>query len=119
MRRQNFNRREWLGVLKKAKLSGMGFTFHDLRHSSATMLLQNGESIASVSNRFGHSKVSATLDYYAHALPRDDARSADAFEKRLTQYTARDYESRSRSQSKRALAPAGDNGRSAAAAAKF
>ncbi len=90
MRRQNFNRRDWLCILEKARLSGMGFTFHDLRHSCATMLLRNGESIASVSKRLGHSKVSTTLDYYAHALPRDDARSADAFERRLAQYSARD-----------------------------
>lgn len=90
MRRQNFNRRDWLCVLEKAKLSGMGFTFHDLRHSCATMLLRNGESIASVSRRLGHSKVSTTLDYYAHALPKDDARSADAFERRLARYSARD-----------------------------
>ncbi len=90
MRRQNFNRRNWLSILEKANLSGMWFTFHDLRHSCATMLLRNGESIASVSKRLGHSKVSTTLDYYAHPLPRDDARSADAFKRRLAQYSARD-----------------------------
>ncbi len=86
MRRQNFNRREWPAVLEKASLSDNGFTFHDLRHSCVTMLLRNGESIANVSRRLGHSKVSTTLDFYAHALPLDDPRSADTFQRRLNRY---------------------------------
>jgi integrase len=88
IRRQNFNRRDWARIMRKAGLSGMGFTFHDLRHSCATMLLRNGETIANVSKRLGHSKISTTLDYYAHALPQDDARPAHAFEERLRRYGA-------------------------------
>lgn len=86
LKRQNFNRRDWARIMRKAALSGLGFTFHDLRHSCATMLLRNGESIANVSKRLGHSKISTTLDYYAHALPQDDARPADAFEQRVRRY---------------------------------
>jgi integrase len=86
IRRQNFNRRAWAGIMRKAGLQSQGFTFHDLRHSCATMLLRAGESIANVSKRLGHSKISTTLDYYAHALPQDDARPAEAFERRLRQY---------------------------------
>jgi len=86
IRRQNFNRRDWVRIMGKAGLSGLGFTFHDLRHSCATMLLRNGETIANVSKRLGHSKISTTLDYYAHALPQDDARPADAFEQRVHRY---------------------------------
>ena len=56
-----------------------GFTFHDLRHSCATMLIRHGESIANVSKRLGHSKISTTLDYYAHALPEDDLRPCRCF----------------------------------------
>jgi hypothetical protein len=52
------------------------------------MLLRSGEHIANLSRRFGHSKVSTTLDYYSHALHKDDARSGDAFEKRYRGYAA-------------------------------
>jgi len=50
------------------------------------MLLRNGETIANVSKRLGHSKISTTLDYYAQALPQDDARPANPFEERLRRY---------------------------------
>jgi integrase len=50
------------------------------------MLLRNGESIANVSKRLGHSKISMTLDYYAHALPQDDSRPADACEEPVRRY---------------------------------
>lgn len=59
---------------------------NDLRHSCATMFLRNGETIANVSKRLGYSKVSTTLDYYAHALPQDDARPANAFEQGVRRY---------------------------------
>jgi len=88
IRRQNFNRRDWARIIRKAGLSGLGFTFHDLRHSCATMLLRNGETIPNVGKRLGHSKISTTLDYYAHALPQDDARPANAFEERIRRYGA-------------------------------
>lgn len=41
-------------------------TVHQFRHSHATFLLQNGIMINEVSRRLGHSKVSTTLDIYAH-----------------------------------------------------
>lgn len=51
-------------------------TFHGLRHTAATLLLQAGTSIRVVADRLGHAKVSMTLDVYAHALP--DAQQAAA-----------------------------------------
>lgn len=89
MRRQNFDRRVWQRLLEKAEdESGLSFedvVFHTLRHTCATMLLQAGEPIADVAARLGHSKVSTTLDYYAHALP-DNQRPADRFSARLAFY---------------------------------
>jgi integrase len=51
-------------------------TFHGMRHTAATLLLQAGTSIRVVADRLGHAKVSMTLDVYAHALP--DAQQAAA-----------------------------------------
>lgn len=51
--------------------------FHEARHSHASQLLDAGESIVVVSRRLGHSRVSTTLDIYAHRLPSADRDLAD------------------------------------------
>ena len=43
---------------------------HDCRHSAATMLLEAGTPVHTVSQMLGHSKSSITLDIYAHAVDR-------------------------------------------------
>jgi integrase len=43
--------------------------FHGLRHTCATLLLQAGTPVHVVSERLGHSKVTMTLEVYAHVLP--------------------------------------------------
>jgi integrase len=43
--------------------------FHDLRHSAATLLLAQGVSPKYIAELLGHSRVSFTMETYAHALP--------------------------------------------------
>ncbi len=43
--------------------------FHDLRHTSATLMLNHGVPIIVVSRRLGHAQPSITLDVYGHLLP--------------------------------------------------
>jgi integrase len=43
--------------------------FHDLRHTSATLLLARGVNARVVSERLGHGSVAFTLGTYAHVLP--------------------------------------------------
>jgi integrase len=45
-----------------------GLRFHDLRHSSVSLLLGRGESMADVSRRVGHSGIGTTVDTYGHLL---------------------------------------------------
>ena len=54
-------------------------TVKNLRHFHATLMLQNGENPVIVSKRLGHSKVSITLDIYAHVLPGWQQEAAEAF----------------------------------------
>lgn len=54
---------------------------HDLRHTSASILISAGVDIATVARRLGHSKISVTLNTYTHALPDIDQTAADALEK--------------------------------------
>jgi len=45
-----------------------GLRFHDLRHSSLSLLLKSGEPMADVSRRAGHSGIGTTVDTYGHNL---------------------------------------------------
>lgn len=50
---------------------------HDLRHTSATLLIAQNVDIRTVANRLGHSKTSVTLDIYSHALKQLDKQASD------------------------------------------
>lgn len=50
---------------------------YGLRHLHATLLIQNGENIVSVSKRLGHSEPSITTDVYAHYLKEHDIKVSD------------------------------------------
>jgi Phage integrase family len=43
--------------------------FHDLRHTFASRLLQNGESPAYVKEQMGHHSIKVTVDIYGHLVP--------------------------------------------------
>jgi integrase len=65
------------------KAAGVGpLRFHDLRHTSATLMLSAGVHPKVVSERLGHSGVAITLDTYSHVLPglqEEAANLLDAF----------------------------------------
>ena len=50
---------------------------HAFRHSMASILINNGTDILSVSRRLGHTRASTTLNFYGHILQEADARSSD------------------------------------------
>lgn len=50
---------------------------HDLRHAHATLLLEEGLSIAAVAERLGHSSPLVTSSIYAHGTRVADRRAAD------------------------------------------
>lgn len=53
-------------------------TFHQLRHTNASLLIGQGVDVATVSKRLGHADKSVTLRTYAHALKEHDKEAADA-----------------------------------------
>jgi len=53
--------------LKKAGMRHL--RFHDLRHSFASYLIANGESLAYVRDQMGHASIQITVDTYGHLIP--------------------------------------------------
>ena len=54
---------------KAIKASGVkNIRLHDLRHSHATILINNGINIVAVSKRLGHADIETTLKTYTHLL---------------------------------------------------
>ena len=71
---------------KIARRAGLeGFTFHSLRHTHASIMLQQGVSSKTVAERLGHSTVVITLDTYSHLTPGVKEDAADRFEEALRQ----------------------------------
>jgi integrase len=67
-------RREFKAILERADLPTM--RIHDLRHSTATILLTQGVHPRVVMEALGHSQVSLTLDTYSHVSPTLQAEAA-------------------------------------------
>ena len=61
-------------VLKRAGLPKV--RFHDLRHTFATVALQNGVDIKTVSGMLGHYSAGFTLDTYAHVTTQAQREAA-------------------------------------------
>ena len=75
-------RREFKPLLKKAGLPQI--RFHDLRHTAASLMLNNGVPVIVVSRRLGHAQPSITLDVYAHLIPSKQQEAAALMDELLT-----------------------------------
>jgi len=63
------------------KRAGVGrVRFHDLRHTFASLLLDQGESIKHVQTQLGHSSPTLTLNVYAHLIKPSNQESAQKLE---------------------------------------
>jgi integrase len=54
--------------------------FHDLRHAFATLIIESGEDLGTVSRILGHADFSTTADVYAHLTPTMLDRAAERME---------------------------------------
>jgi integrase len=67
LHKSNFERRVFHKLLAKAGLRRV--RFHDLRHTFASRLLQNAESLVYVKDQMGHHSIQVTVDIYGHLVP--------------------------------------------------
>ncbi|HWQ43808.1 MAG TPA: site-specific integrase [Desulfosporosinus sp.] len=54
--------------------------FHDLRHTSASLMISQGVSLKNVSSRLGHSSITITADIYTTALQSADKEASNKLE---------------------------------------
>jgi integrase len=59
--------------------------FHGLRHTAATMLINQGIPDKNISGRLGHSNISTTIDIYGHLLRSADKEAAARLEEYYTE----------------------------------
>lgn len=52
-------------------------TFHQIRHTNASLLISQGVDISTVSKRLGHADKSITLKIYAHAIKEYDTTASE------------------------------------------
>lgn len=66
-----------------SKTLSISFNFHSLRHTHATMLLEDGVKPKIVQERLGHSRISTTMDKYVHVTKKMRNEAVDIFAQRL------------------------------------
>lgn len=57
--------------------------FHDLRHGHATMLLEMGEDLKTISERLGHSTITITADTYTHVREKTQREASSKLDRAL------------------------------------
>ncbi|WP_112181407.1 tyrosine-type recombinase/integrase [Paraliobacillus zengyii] len=73
---------KWGGRNLRVKLE-IGFNFHSLRHTHATLLLESGAKPKDIQARLGHSRISITLDTYSHLTEKMQNETVDIFERAM------------------------------------
>jgi integrase len=63
---------------KAAKELGLNVSFHGLRHTHASQLIDAGIDVVTIARRLGHSSPAITLATYAHMFRQDDGKAAAA-----------------------------------------
>lgn len=75
---RNF-RKEFYNLTEKIGLPKI--RFHDLRHTHATILIQQNVNVKLISERLGHADIETTLNTYSHTLPDMQKSVSDKLDK--------------------------------------
>jgi len=78
----NLRSRVFYRILEQADLPRI--RLHDLRHTYASLLIQQGESLAYVQQQLGHSSIQVTVDVYGHLIPGANRAAVDRLDAQPT-----------------------------------
>jgi integrase len=81
MNYSNMVQRHFWKALKKAEIPRI--RFHDLRHTFASLLIEQGENIKYIQSQLGHSSPTVTLNVYAHLMKGENQEAACRLEKSI------------------------------------
>lgn len=59
------------------------FDYHSLRHTHATILIENGANVKDVQERLGHTNIETTMNTYVHNTENIKKESVDIFERAI------------------------------------
>ena len=75
LNKENLRTRVFYRCLAKAGLRHV--RIHDLRHTYASLLIQQGESLAYIRDQRGHHSIQVTVDIYRHLVPGGNKAAVD------------------------------------------
>ena len=79
----NFNALKYCNKVIQYELK-IPFNFYSLRHTHATILIQEGDAIKDVQERLSHSSAQTTLNIYTHNTETQKKKSISLFESFLS-----------------------------------
>jgi integrase len=79
LRYDNFRVRVWGPAVKRARLAPL--TFHELRHTAAALMIDQGADPLAVQRRLGHDDIRTTLGLYGHRFPNRETELNDSLER--------------------------------------
>jgi len=59
----------------------LGYIFHDLRHTAASLMILEGVDLKTISEILGHSSISITADVYGHVLEEQRRKAVGKLDK--------------------------------------
>lgn len=96
----NLIRRHFEPTLRKAGLRRI--RFHDLRHTFASLLIEQGEHPKYIQSQMGHSSISVTMDTYGHLMNTVNQESAKRLDSAIFEENGDNLETFSESEKRQA-----------------
>ena len=81
-------RKIMMRILKKANLP-LHLTPHCLRHTYASLMLQQGEPVPYVQRQLGHASIQLTVDTYGKWLPMESQAAVDRLDAHILKVVAK------------------------------
>jgi integrase len=86
---KNFTNRNLRRAIRRAELREVKRPFHAIRHSYASMLINQGANIKFIQKQLGHSSAKITWDIYSHLYPEHERAEVEKLAENFGQITGK------------------------------